>query len=145
MPVAEDVATFAAVVATDKVAEVALAGRVVADGGFSVGLVQMVLAWDEDLTGIQDRFQLTFQCLRVGCSVTSGKRSRFHSPSMLLLPLSLARRPNCWPTSPPRLMKPVLERRSVVSDPESELESPDLDLVKGCDGNSLFARRAAGM
>lgn len=39
VPVAEDVATFAAVVATDKVAEVALAGRVIADGGFSVGLV----------------------------------------------------------------------------------------------------------
>lgn len=43
MPVAEDVATFAAVVATDKVAEVALAGRVVADGGLSVGLVDMLL------------------------------------------------------------------------------------------------------
>lgn len=43
VPVTEDVATFAAVVAADKVAEVALAGRVVADGGFSVGLVQMVL------------------------------------------------------------------------------------------------------
>lgn len=38
VPVAEDVATFAAVVATDKVAEVAFAGRVIADGGFSIGL-----------------------------------------------------------------------------------------------------------
>lgn len=42
VPVAEDVATFAAVVATDKVAEVALAGRVIADGGFSIGLVDDV-------------------------------------------------------------------------------------------------------
>lgn len=42
-------------------------------------------------------------------------------------------------------MKPVLARRSVVSEPESELESPDRDLVKGCDGNSLLARSAAGM
>lgn len=47
VPVAEDVATFAAVVAADKVAEVALAGRVVADGGFSVGLVGTMLVRDE--------------------------------------------------------------------------------------------------
>lgn len=38
VPVAEDVAAFAAVVAADKVVEGALAGRVVADGGFSIGL-----------------------------------------------------------------------------------------------------------
>jgi hypothetical protein len=45
VPVAEDVATFAAVVAADKVAEVALAGRVVADGGLSIGLVNKMLVW----------------------------------------------------------------------------------------------------
>jgi hypothetical protein len=45
VPVAEDVATFAAVVATHKVAEVALAGRVIADGGFSIGLVGNMLVW----------------------------------------------------------------------------------------------------
>lgn len=38
MPVAKDVATFAAVVPPDKVAEIAFARRVVADGGFGVGL-----------------------------------------------------------------------------------------------------------
>lgn len=44
MPVAKDVATFAAVVPPDKVAEIAFARRVVANGGFGVGLIRAMLA-----------------------------------------------------------------------------------------------------
>lgn len=42
-------------------------------------------------------------------------------------------------------MKPVLERRNVESEPESELVSPDLGFVKAIEGNSSFGRRAAGI
>lgn len=46
MPVAEDVAAFAAVVAADEVVECAFAGWIVADGGFGIGLfVVFWLVW----------------------------------------------------------------------------------------------------
>ena len=43
VPVAEDVAAFAAVVPAGEVAERALAGRIIADRGFDIGLEERVL------------------------------------------------------------------------------------------------------
>ena len=72
VPVAEDVAAAAAVVATDEVVEVALAGRVIADSGLRVGLFRLCETKGSETQGFKGDM-LTFQCLRVGSSVTWGK------------------------------------------------------------------------
>lgn len=44
MPIAEDVAAFAAVMASSEVAEVAFTGGIIADGGFGVRLLKKTMS-----------------------------------------------------------------------------------------------------
>jgi hypothetical protein len=135
------------VVAAREVAEVSLAGRVVADGGLVVGLQQARVTLVSGMqrgasTGLGYAGTHTFQCFRVGAPVGFGNWSRFQllSTDLELSPVDrLLSRPNAL--KPPRLMKLPLGRKS--SSAASLSSSSFGRIVGSLDGNCV-GRSTAG-